>query len=114
MMKQKKIGVLSSSRADYGIYINLLKYWKRQKWIEVEVIIFGSHLLAEMKSTLDLIEKDSFGLVRVVGDFVKTKKTLILLTNRQIYKNYTHYEHTTCDYVLDIFENCVRDSYILC
>ena len=80
MMKQKKIGVLSSSRADYGIYINLLKYWKRQEWIEVEVIIFGSHLLAEMKSTLDLIEKDSFGLVRVVGDFVKTNSPVDVVT----------------------------------
>ena len=80
MIKQKKIGVLSSSRADYGIYTNLLEYWKSQEWIEVEVIIFGSHLLAEMKSTLDLIEKDSFGLVRVVGDFIKTNSPVDVVT----------------------------------
>lgn len=92
MMKQKKIGVLSSSRADYGIYINLLKYWKRQEWIEVEVIIFGSHLLAEMKSTLDLIEKDSFGLVRVVGDFVKTNSPVdVVKTYAMVVANFSDF-----------------------
>jgi len=71
-MKRKKIGVLSSSRADYGIYTPLLNYWKSQEWIEVELIIFGTHLLTEMKSSLALIEQDSLGLIRKVGDFKKT------------------------------------------
>ena len=38
---------------------------------------------------------------------------MILLANLQIFTILTQYEHTTYDYVLDIFVFCVRDSYVL-
>ena len=44
--------------------------------------------------------------------FTKLKKTLILLANSQFIVIYAQYEHTTYDYVLDIFLFCVRDSYV--
>ena len=44
--------------------------------------------------------------------FTKLKKTLILLSNLQFLIIFAHYEHTTYDYVLDIFIFCVRDSYV--
>jgi len=39
-----KIGVLTSSRADYGIYLPLLKKLKKDKQIELTIIAFGTHL----------------------------------------------------------------------
>ena len=42
----------------------------------------------------------------------KLKKTLILLSNLQFLVIFAQYEHTTYDYVLDIFLFCVRDSYV--
>ena len=71
-MKRKKIGVLSSSRADYGIYTPLLDYWISQEWLKIERIIFGTHMLLEMKSLLKQIKEDDFGTIRIVGDFKKT------------------------------------------
>ena len=44
--------------------------------------------------------------------FTKLKKTLILLSNLQFLIIFAQYEHTTYDYVLDIFRFCVRDSYV--
>ena len=44
--------------------------------------------------------------------FSKFKKVLILLTNLHFFTILTQYEHTTYDYVLDIFLFCVRDSYV--
>ena len=44
--------------------------------------------------------------------FTKFKKTLILLSNLQFLIILAQYEHTTYDYVLDIFLFCVRDSYV--
>jgi len=41
--------------------------------------------------------------------FTKLKKTLILLSNLQFLIIFAQYEHTTYDYVLDIFLFCVRD-----
>ena len=91
-MMKKKIGILSSSRADYGIYTPLLKYLKSQEWVEVEIIIFGTHLLPEMKSTLDQIKKDSFGLVRLVGDFVKTNSPVdVVKTYSMVIANFSNY-----------------------
>ena len=44
--------------------------------------------------------------------FIILKKTLILLANLQFLVIFAQYEHTTYDYVLDIFLFCVRDSYV--
>ncbi len=43
---------------------------------------------------------------------MKLKKMLILLVYLQFYEIFTQYEHTTYDYVLDIFLFCVRDLYV--
>jgi len=37
---------------------------------------------------------------------------LILLANLKFFIIYAQYEHTTYDYVLDIFIFCVRDLYV--
>lgn len=39
-----KVGVLTSSRADYGIYLSLLQALKVDSSFELEIIAFGSHL----------------------------------------------------------------------
>ena len=100
MINRKKIGVLTSSRADYGIYQSLLNFWKSQEWIEVEIIVFGCHLLPEFKSKLDLIKKDSFGFIHVVGDFVKTNtsKDLVKTYSRVIdsFSNFWEYQKYDC------------------
>ena len=44
--------------------------------------------------------------------FIKLNKALILLSNLQFFIIFAQYEHTTYDYVLDIFIFCVRDSYV--
>ena len=39
-----KIGVLTSSRADFGIYIPLLRLLFKDENIQLEIIAFGTHL----------------------------------------------------------------------
>jgi GDP/UDP-N,N'-diacetylbacillosamine 2-epimerase (hydrolysing) len=39
-----RIGVLTSSRADFGIYLPLLKKLKKDSFFELEIIAFGTHL----------------------------------------------------------------------
>ena len=39
-----KIGVLTSSRADYGIYLPLLLKLKADDFFQLEIIAFGTHL----------------------------------------------------------------------
>lgn len=51
-----KIGVLTSSRADFGIYLPLLNKMKADSFFKVELIVFGTHLSAFHGYTLKDIE----------------------------------------------------------
>jgi GDP/UDP-N,N'-diacetylbacillosamine 2-epimerase (hydrolysing) len=53
-----KIGLLTSSRADYGIYFPLIKKIKSCSEIELEIIAFGTHLSEKHGRTLQEILKD--------------------------------------------------------
>ena len=39
-----KIGVLTSSRADFGIYLPLLSKLKKDSFFDIEIIAVGTHL----------------------------------------------------------------------
>ncbi|HSV87888.1 MAG TPA: UDP-N-acetylglucosamine 2-epimerase [Bacteroidales bacterium] len=60
-----KVGVLSSSRADYGIYLPLLKKLQADPAFELEVVAFGTHLLEQYGQTVELISADGFNLQKV-------------------------------------------------
>jgi GDP/UDP-N,N'-diacetylbacillosamine 2-epimerase (hydrolysing) len=47
-----KIGILTSSRADFGIYTPLLKELTRDPFFTVDILVFGSHLSAEHGMTV--------------------------------------------------------------
>jgi len=55
-----KISVLTSSRADYGIYLPLLKKIQGDTDIDLSIIAFGTHLKTKFGSTIKQIEKDGF------------------------------------------------------
>lgn len=67
MILNKKIGILTSSRADYGIYKNLLDLFKSNKNIELIIIAFGMHLQKQHGDTLNEIKKDNFNIITVQG-----------------------------------------------
>lgn len=55
-----KVGVLTSSRADYGIYLPLLKAMEKDEDIDFKIIVFGTHLSKLHGYTLSQIEVDGF------------------------------------------------------
>jgi GDP/UDP-N,N'-diacetylbacillosamine 2-epimerase (hydrolysing) len=56
----KKIALLTSSRADYSIYLPLLKELKSEGKIAFDIIAFGSHGSPYHGETVKVIEKDGF------------------------------------------------------
>lgn len=68
----KRIGILTSSRADYGIYKPLFSAFHNASDFEITRIVFGSHLLDEMDSSLQEIKDDIYGKYSIVGTFNKT------------------------------------------
>lgn len=55
-----KVGVLTSSRADYSIYLPLLKALQSDSYFELSVIAFGTHLSQEFGYTVNQIKQDGF------------------------------------------------------
>jgi GDP/UDP-N,N'-diacetylbacillosamine 2-epimerase (hydrolysing) len=54
-----KIGVLTSSRADFGIYLPLLKLFKRDPFFDINIIAFGTHLSSSFGTTInEIIDSD--------------------------------------------------------
>jgi GDP/UDP-N,N'-diacetylbacillosamine 2-epimerase (hydrolysing) len=67
MKKNKfKIGILTSSRADYGIYLPLLDAIKKDPFFKLEIIAFGSHLSKGNGYTVATIEKDKFKCIHKI------------------------------------------------
>lgn len=50
-----RIGVLTSSRADFGIYLPLIKELKKDDFFELSLIVFGTHLSKKHGYTIDEI-----------------------------------------------------------
>lgn len=55
-----KIAVLTSSRADYGIYLPLLRALKNDPFFDLRLLVFGTHLSSFHGYTIQQIEKDEF------------------------------------------------------
>ncbi|QLC67465.1 UDP-N-acetylglucosamine 2-epimerase (hydrolyzing) [Flavobacterium sp. LPB0248] len=65
-----KIGVLTSSRADYGIYLPLLNKIKEDQFFELEIIAFGTHLSRSHGFTLKDIEKDGYNCIHTISSLI--------------------------------------------
>ncbi len=63
--KRLKVGVLTSSRADYSIYSPLLLKIEEDSFFEMEVLAFGTHLMKKFGHTVDCIYKDGFNIVEI-------------------------------------------------
>ncbi len=65
-----KIGVLTSSRADYGIYFSLLQKLKEDSFFEMELIAFGTHLSKNHGYTLTDIEKGEYECIHKIASLI--------------------------------------------
>lgn len=55
-----RIGVLTSSRADFGIYLPLLNELRKDNYFKISLIVFGTHLSQEHGYTLHEIIENGF------------------------------------------------------
>ncbi len=65
-----KIGVLTSSRADYGIYLPLLNALKKEQDISLEIIAFGTHLSRFHGYTVDVIKNDCYHTIHEISSLI--------------------------------------------
>ncbi|MFN7294893.1 MAG: UDP-N-acetylglucosamine 2-epimerase, partial [Bacteroidota bacterium] len=61
-----KVGILTSSRADYGIYLPLLNALQRDADFELELIVFGTHLSKFHGYSIEQIKSDGFTIAACI------------------------------------------------
>ncbi|WP_340153106.1 UDP-N-acetylglucosamine 2-epimerase [uncultured Marivirga sp.] len=66
----KRILVLTSSRADYGIYLPLLKQLKDSKEIDLQILAFGTHLSKFHGYSIEGIIEDGFEVNYTISSLV--------------------------------------------
>lgn len=65
-----RVGILTSSRADYGIYLPLLQKLEIDSFFELEIITFGTHLSRSHGYTLKDIEKDGYTCIHAISSLI--------------------------------------------
>lgn len=76
-----KIGVLTSSRADYGIYVSLLKKLNADDFFNLEIIAFGTHLSKSHGYTLTEIEKDGYDCIHTISSLISNDDEQAIATS---------------------------------
>ncbi len=76
-----KIGILTSSRADYGIYLPLLHKLKEDSFFEIEIIAFGTHLSKGHGYTLTDIEKDQYPIIHKIATLLSNDDEQAIATS---------------------------------
>lgn len=66
-----KVWVLTSSRADYGIYFPLLKRMKDDTFFDIKIIAFGTHLSQKFGYSLNGIISDGFEVYKHIEGLLK-------------------------------------------
>ncbi|MEW7289534.1 UDP-N-acetylglucosamine 2-epimerase [Aquimarina sp. 2304DJ70-9] len=76
-----RIAILTSSRADYGIYLPLLDTIKEDPFFELEIIAFGTHLSKFHGHTIDNIVKDKYRKIHKISSLLTNDDELAIATS---------------------------------
>jgi GDP/UDP-N,N'-diacetylbacillosamine 2-epimerase (hydrolysing) len=76
-----KIGILSSSRADYGIYIPLIVELSKNSNIQLDLIAFGTHLSKFHGYTINNIDRTLFNTVHEIENIIANDSTNSISTS---------------------------------
>ena len=76
-----RIGVLTSSRADYGIYLPLLQKIKQDPFFELEIIAFGTHLSKGYGYTVKDIEKDGYACIHTISSLISNDDAIAIASS---------------------------------
>lgn len=72
----KKITIVTATRAEYGLLKNFILALKKEKEIEVEVVVTGAHLSDTYGATYREIEKDGIAITKKIDIIVDGKSAV--------------------------------------
>lgn len=75
-----KVGVLTSSRADFGIYLPLLQKMKCDLVFKLEIIAFGTHLSKYHGYTIEGIKNEGFPVIHEISSILTNDDEVSIAT----------------------------------
>ena len=72
----KKIGIFTSSRADFGILKNIAKKLEKSLEFELKIFVAGAHLSNHFGNTIDEIKKENFSKIILCNNLVFLKNQI--------------------------------------
>lgn len=105
-----RIAILTSSRADYGIYLPLLKKLKGDDYFEMNIVAFGTHLSDNHGKTIEQITNDGFEIKYSINSTPKddTSRAVATLMGETTIKFAEFWESEGANFDL-VF--CIGDRY---
>jgi GDP/UDP-N,N'-diacetylbacillosamine 2-epimerase (hydrolysing) len=104
-----KVTVLTSTRADYSIYLPLLKALDKDDYFNLSLVVFGTHPLEKYGKTLDIIVRDGFTISDVCYNDLEDDNPVSISKNMgitvQSFANIWE-EKSDCDLII-----CLGDRY---
>ncbi len=104
------IAVLTSSRADFGIYMPLLKRIQNDKDFNMDIIAFGTHLSRYHGYTLDEIESQGFEVKYKISSMLLNDESVSIATAYALtaskFADFWDYHNDSYHFVL-----CLGDRY---
>jgi GDP/UDP-N,N'-diacetylbacillosamine 2-epimerase (hydrolysing) len=73
-----KVGILTSSRADFGIYLPMVKKLFQDSYFQPEIIAFGTHLSTKFGMTINEIENEGFTVKHKLETLPKDDSSLAI------------------------------------
>lgn len=102
--------ILTSSRADYGIYLPLLKKLKREPYFTFKIVAFGTHLSEKYGNTINQIYQDGFEVSYKIKTVLDTDSpesiSKSMATTIDIFAELWNKEKSWIDYII-----CLGDRY---
>ena len=104
------IGILTSSRADYGIYQPLLHALSKDPIFKMDIIAFGSHLKKAFGYTVNQIKADGFEVKYQIDNLIQGDSALDISKSYgntiNLFAEFWNKSHTNFDFVV-----CLGDRF---
>lgn len=103
-----RIGVLTSSRADFGIYLPLLKKLRADQYFDLQIIAFGTHCSNAHGKTLQEIQEEGFKEIDTISSLITndTKEAIATAYGLTVIKFADYWSNNEFDLVF-----CLGDRF---
>ncbi|MEF9945174.1 MAG: UDP-N-acetylglucosamine 2-epimerase [Lachnospiraceae bacterium] len=95
-----KVAVITSTRAEYGLFFPLIQELKKDSYFNVQIIVTGTHLLKEYGDTIQYIREDGIAIAHCIPIMKSGKQNVNTVISKAITAFDAVYTHESYDAII--------------